>query len=65
MSTEVRGQTTQLVKHLVTLCTLIWLFTCVSTEMLGQITRVGKRLVTLCTLMAFHLCEYGDAWSDH
>ena len=46
-----RGQTTQLVKRLVTLCTLIWLFTCVSTEVRGQITRVGKRLVTLCILI--------------
>ena len=50
------GQITRVGKRLVTLCTLIWLFTCVSTEMLGQIIRVGKRLVTLCTLIWLFTC---------
>lgn len=56
VSAEVRVQVTRLIKSLVTLCTLIWLFTCVSTEVLGQITRVGKRLVTMCTLIRRFTC---------
>ena len=46
-----RGQTTRHVKRLVTLWTLIWLFTCVSTEVLGQMNSLVKRLVTSWTLM--------------
>ena len=56
MGTEVPGQTPHLVKRLVTLCTLIWLFTCVSTEVRGQITQLVKRLVTLCTLIWLFTC---------
>ena len=45
------GQMTWVDKGLVTLCTLIWLFTCVSTEVRAQMTQLVKRLVTLCTLI--------------
>ena len=51
-----RGQISQLVKRLVTLCTLVWLFTCVSSEVPGQMTRVAKRLVSLCTLIWLFTC---------
>ena len=66
VSTEMRGQTPQLVKRLVRLCSLVWPFTCVSSELLGQMTQL---VITSCyivyTDMAFHLCEYGGAWSDY
>ena len=50
------GQISRLVKRLVTLCALIWLFTCVSSEVLGQISRLVKRLVTLCALIWLFTC---------
>ena len=49
-------QFTRPLKRLVTLCTLLWLFTCVSSEVRGQITKLVKCLVTLCTLIWLFTC---------
>ena len=50
------GKISQFVKRLVTLCTLIWLSTCVSTEVPSQMEQRDKRLVTLCTLIWLFTC---------
>ena len=50
------GKMTWLDKGPVTLCPLIWLFTCVSTEVRGQTTQMVKRLVTLRTLIWLFTC---------
>ena len=50
------GQMTWVDKGLVTLCTLIWLFTCVSTVVHGQMVQHVKNLVTMYTLIWFFPC---------
>ena len=56
MTTKVRGYVTGLAKHLVIMCALMWLFTCVSTEVCWSDYYSG---LTPCyivdTDMAFHL----------
>ena len=56
MNMKVRGYFTGLAKHLVIMCALMWLFTCLSTEAPDQTTRHVKRLVTLWTVIWLFTC---------